>query len=144
MLYAAQTPDHAVGEMLQPWRGRRLEPFHLTRANLPLAIVELEVPPVSGRRLADLCDASYLAGAGVAPDATASRLRTLTQPVARAAWAAGHHGLRWWSSFWGDWHTIVLFTARIAEDLRPGAPVVLTVDHPAAVRAAVLLGMPAA
>ena len=32
VLYVAATPDHAVGELLQPWRGHPLEPSHLTRA----------------------------------------------------------------------------------------------------------------
>lgn len=142
MLYVAETPDHAVGELLHPWRGRHLEPAHLTRAGLPLAIVELAVSSGSARKLADLCDASHLAATETRPDATASRLRGITQPIARAAWDAGHHGLRWWSSFWGDWHTVVLFTARVSGTLRFGEPEALTVDHPAVAEAASLLGMP--
>ena len=141
VLYMAETADHAVAEMLQPWRGRHLEPFHLTRAGLPLALVEAHVPPASARNLSDLCDASHLAAAGIPPDRTASRIRDLTQAIARIAWDAGHHGLRWWSSFWGDWHTIVLFTARLPADLRFGEPEVLTVDHPRVAEAAHLLGM---
>lgn len=141
VLYVAETPDHAVGELLQPWRGRHLETSYLTRAGLALAIVELNVPSGSARKLADLCDASHLAATETAPDATASRVRGITQPLARAAWDAGHHGLRWWSSFWGDWHTLVLFTARLSGGLRFGAPEVLTVDHPAVAEAASQLGM---
>ena len=45
--------------------------------------------------------------------------------------------------FWGDWHTVVLFTARMSGGLRFGAPEVLTVSHPAVAKAADLLGMPA-
>lgn len=141
VLYVAETRAHAVGEMLQAWRGQRLRDAHLTRANLPLALVEVHVPPGSGRRLADLCDPAYLATTGTAPDTTASRSRQRTQPVARAAWDAGHHGLRWWSSFWGEWHTVVLFTARIRGALRFGEPEVLTVGHAAVAEAAELLGM---
>lgn len=142
MLYVADTPDHAVGEVLQPWRGRPLEPSHLTRAGLALAIVEVDVPPATVRSLADLCDAARLAATRTNPDATASRIRSITQPIARAAWDAGHHGLRWWSSFWGDWHTVVLFTARVPGGLHFGPPEVLTVGHPAVAEAASLLGMP--
>ena len=65
----------------------------------------------------------------------------VTQPIARAAWKAGHHGLRWWSSFWGEWHTVVLFTKRLSGTLGFGEPGVLTVDHPAVTEAASLLGM---
>jgi hypothetical protein len=127
--------------MLQPWRGQPLEPYHLTRAGLPLAIVEVEVPSPSASDWADLCDASYLHHAELAPDATASRHRHITQPLALAAWEAGYHGLRWWSSFWGDWHTVVLFTARMHGALRFGVPEVLTIHHPAVTEAAALLGM---
>ena len=78
---------------------------------------------------------------GIRPDTTASRHRQLTQPVARAVWDAGHYGLRWWSSFWGDWHTVVLFESRISGKIRFGEPEVLAVDHPAVETAAGLLGM---
>lgn len=141
VLYTSECPEHAVGEMLHPWRGRTLEPFHLTRADLPLALVEVRVAPESLERLADLCDPSYLASSGTPPDWTASRSRHRSQPVARAAWDAGFHGLRWWSSFWGDWHTVVLFTNRIEAKLEFGTPEVLTVDGTAVGKAAELLGM---
>jgi len=141
VLYLAQTESHAVGEMLQAWRGQRIRKAHLTRAGFPLALVEVHIPPASARRLADLCDPAHLAGSGIPPDVTASRSRELTQPIARAAWDAGHHGLRWWSSFWGDWHTVVLFTRRLGGRLRFGEPEVLTEAHPAVVEAVHLLGM---
>ncbi len=141
VLYAAETPDHAVAEALQPWRGRTLKPFHLLRAGFPLALVEVGVPSASARRLADLCDPTFLSARAVAPDTTASRFRGLTQPMARAAWEAGFHGLRWWSSFWGDWHTVVLFASRVSRGLGFGEPEPLTLDHPAVARAAELLGM---
>ncbi|NJD18758.1 MAG: RES domain-containing protein [Gemmatimonadetes bacterium] len=141
VLYLAETGAHAVGEMLQAWRGQRLRPAHLIRAGFPLALVEVRVPPASVGRLADLCDPDHLAATGTAPDTTASRSRERTQPIARAAWDAGRHGLRWWSSFWGDWHTIVLFTRRVGGKLRLGEPEVLTLEHPAVKEAADLLGM---
>lgn len=66
-----------------------------------------------GARIADLCDAGVLQRLGTAPDRVASRHRTVTQPIARTIWDAEYAGLRWWSRFWGDWHTTVLFTARL-------------------------------
>lgn len=143
VLYTSESPEHAVSEMLHPWRGRTLESFHLTRADLPLALVEVRVSPDSIERLADLCDPSYLASSGTPPDKTASRFRDPSQPIARAVWDAGFHGLRWWSRFWGDWHTVVLFTARAQAKLRFAAPEVLTLDHPAVRKAAEAMGMPA-
>jgi len=141
VLYSAETPDHAVGELLQPWRGRSLQASYLLRAGLPLALVEVKVPASVTGDLADLCDADYLAGTRTGPDTAASRSRHLTHPVARAAWEAGHTGLRWWSSFWGDWHTVVLFTARTKGTLGFGTPEVLTPHHPAVLEAADLLSM---
>ena len=143
VLYTSETAEHAVSEMLQPWRGRTLESAHLTRARLPLALVEVRVAPSSMGRLADLCDPSCLAASDIAPDRTASRFRHLSQPIARAAWDAGFQGLRWWSSFWGDWHTVVLFTARVEGKLGFETPEVLTRDHAAVRKAAELLGMSA-
>lgn len=141
VLYTATTPDHTVGEALHPWRGRRLRPHHLSRAGNPLALVEVNLPTSSTRRLANLCDPEFLAAEGIPPDTTASRHRHITQPLAKVVWDRGHHGLRWWSSFWGDWHTVVLFEARISAKIRFGEPEVLAVDHPAVERAANLLGM---
>lgn len=130
-----------MGESLQAWRGRPLQAGHLVRAGLPLALTEVRVPDAFLARLADLCDPAYLATAEVRPDTTASRRREPTQSVARAAWEAGYHGLRCWSSFWGDWHTVVLFMARAHPSLRFGPPEPLDVDHPAVSTAAALLGM---
>lgn len=141
VLYLAETPDHAVGEFLQAWRGRPLQEEHLVRAGLPLALTEVQVPDAFLAHLADFCDPAQLAAAGIRPDTTASRRREPTQHVARAAWEAGHHGLRWWSSFWGDWHTAVLFTARALTGVRFGPPEPLDVHHPAVSTAAALLGM---
>lgn len=143
VLYVAETPDHAVGEMLQPWRGQALKSAHLFRAGLPLAMVEVEVPDVITQTLADLCDPDYLAVIGTPPDLTASRHRERTHPIARAAWEGGYPGLRWWSSFWGEWHTVVLFKARVARQIRFGTPEVISTDHPAVLKAAALLGMSA-
>jgi len=141
VLYTAPTPDHAVGEMLHPWRGSQLLPRHLSRAERPLALVEVSIPHDSTLKLADLCEAGFLAASRIRPDITASRHRHLTQPIARVVWDAGHHGLRWWSSFWGAWHTVVLFEARMSGGIQFGAPEILTVDHPAVEAAARRFGM---
>ena len=102
---------------------------------------KVRVAPSSMGRLADLCDPSYLVASGTAPDMTASGFRMPSQPVARAAWDAGFDGIRWWSSFWGDLHTVVLFTARVEGKLAFGNPEVLTVEHAVVRKAAELLGM---
>jgi len=141
VLYLAETPEHAIAEALQPWRGQRLEPWHLVRARWPLAAVSVAFAADPPPRLADLCDAATLWALSTPPDVTASRYRARTQPIARAAWDRGDAGLRWWSSFWGDWHTAVLFTARLSGALRFSEPEPLSLGSPGVVRAADLLGM---
>jgi hypothetical protein len=91
--------------------------------------------------LFDLCDPSLLEADNIAPDRIASRHRDTTQLLARRIWDTGAVGLRWWSSFWGDWHTTVLFTARTEGHLDFGDPVPLTPAHSAVQKAADLLGI---
>ncbi|MDZ7781122.1 MAG: RES family NAD+ phosphorylase [Gemmatimonadota bacterium] len=153
VLYLAESPEHAVAELLHPWRGRSVDARHLVRAGRPLAAVEVQVDEDrSGTKVADLCEPDVLVALDVAPDRTASRHRTLTQPIARTVWDAGFAGLRWWSRFWGDWHTTVLFTARLEEGVaergggvaRPlsfGTPEPLTPTSPAVAEAARALGI---
>lgn len=52
----------------------------------------------------------------------------------------GHAGLRWWSAFWGEWHTTVLFRDRIPADaITYGVPLPLGIAMPPVVEAARLL-----
>lgn len=141
VLYLAESPDHAVGEALQPWRGRPLTDALLKHSGLPLSVVRVGVDGGGRQEIADLCDPELLTRLGVAPDRLASRLRWVTQPVAVSLWQRGFGGLRWWSAFWGDWHTVVLFRERVRERLTFGEPEPLTVESPAVVEAARLLGM---
>ena len=139
VLYLAESEEHAISELLQPWRGYRLTPAQLERAGRPLAVSRVSVS--GSARLLDLCDPETLTDLGVGADVTASRVRERTQPIARSVWERGGHGLRWWSSFSGDWHTVVLFTRRLANQMTFSEPVPLTLDRAAVVRAASLLGM---
>lgn len=141
-LYLAESPEHAIAEMIQPWRGRAIGQPHLERAGHRLALVEVHIVAPEAA-IADLCDPSTLGAVPAPPDRVASRRRSVTQPLARAVWDAGHAGLRWWSSFWGDWHTVVLFTARLTPPVRLdfGEPTRLTLEAPALLDAARLLGV---
>ena len=141
ILYLADSPEHAVGEVIQPWRGRRIGVSHLRRAGFPLALVRVTLAPEVESDLVDLCEPQVLRDEGIAPDITASRHRENTQPLARQVWDTGASGLRWWSSFWGDWHTVVLFTARAGDRTEFGDPIPLTPSDPAVVRAADLMGI---
>lgn len=145
VLYLAESPEHAVAELLHPWRGRSIDGRHLTRAGRPLAAVEVRWQAAAAD-VADLCDPATLARLAVPPDRVASRHRAVTQPIARAVWENGAAALRWWSRFWGDWHTTVVFAGRATfggsgSRLRPEGPRALRLDSPAVVEAADLLGI---
>lgn len=139
VLYVAETPEHAVAEVLHPWRTRSIDDRHLTRAGRPLALVRVAASGVE-TTLADLCDPHLLGELGIAPDRLASRHRKVTQPLARRLWDRGFAGLRWWSRFCGDWHTLVLFTAR-ETPVDFGDPQPLDVTSSAVGRAADALGI---
>jgi len=141
VLYVAESPEHAIAEAIQPWRNRPLRTAHLVRAGRPLALVGVEMAPEREADLADLCDPGVLNRLGVSADRVTSRDRRRTQPVAASVWDSGHAGLRWWSSFRGDWHGIVLFTARTETRIRFGRPEVLSAETPALRGAAAALGM---
>lgn len=134
VLYAAESPEHAVAEMIQRFRNQPvpLEMDDLVVAGHPLALVEVEVAAGLGTRIADLCDPALLARHAIAPDTTAARERPTSQRVAEALLAAGYAGLRWWSAFCGEWHTTVLFReSAAAGDLACGPPEPLDLGHTA-------------
>ena len=141
VLYLAESPEHAIGEMLQTVQNQRVSSDVLRRAGLPLSLVSVSLPDGTRAELADLCDPETLAGENLRPDRLASRHRWVTQPLARNVWSRGFAGLRWWSSFWGDWHTVVLFVARVRGQMRFGEPSVLTPDSPHVIDASNLLGI---
>jgi hypothetical protein len=141
VLYLAESPDHAVGEALQPWRGRPLSEALLKQGGLPLSLVRVRLDDVGSHEVADLCDPELLARLGVAPDRLASRLRWVTQPLAASLWQRDFGGLRWWSSFWGEWHTVVLFLERVRDRLTFGEPEPLTIESAPVLEAARLMGM---
>ncbi len=141
VLYLAESPEHAIAEAIQPWRNRPLRRPHLLRAGRPLALVGVRLEPDASSRLLDLCDPRTLHRRRLSPDRIASRDRRTTQPIAASAWDRGHAGLRWWSSSWGDWHGVVLFTKRVRRSLHFGEPEVVSRDNPALREAAGALGM---
>lgn len=113
VLYLAESPAHAVGEVLQAFRGRPLRPAHLRRFGRALAVVEVTLPGAVAASLADLTDPAVLTRHRIRPDTLASHDVRRTQETARALHAADLPGFRWWSSLSGDWHTVILFLDRI-------------------------------
>jgi hypothetical protein len=141
VLYLAETPEHAVAERIRGFRGRTLRGAHLIFEARPLALVSFDLGDPFREEIADLCRPDLLARLDLAPDRIASRNRKVTQAIAARIHTDGWRGLRWWSAFFGEWHTIVLFRDRITAPLENDDPEPLSLDHPAVVEAATVLGI---
>ncbi|HEY8257000.1 MAG TPA: RES family NAD+ phosphorylase [Gemmatimonadales bacterium] len=115
--YLAESPDHALGEMLAPFRGTRFHPSYLRQSGRQLAMTEVTLADSLAGRIPDCTDPEVLTALGLRPDELAHHDRTVTQSIARrlhdrGADSGNPAGLRWWSALTGAWHTIVLFTDR--------------------------------
>ncbi|HUP19675.1 MAG TPA: RES family NAD+ phosphorylase [Gemmatimonadota bacterium] len=141
VLYLAESPDHAAGERIQAFRGQRLEAAELTVEGKSLAVVPFDLPEALRSDLVDLCDPATLARLDLGPDRIAARDRGVTHGIAARLHAEGAPGFRWWSAFFGEWHSIIVFRDRMEDPLEPGEPEALALDHPAVVEAARALGV---
>jgi hypothetical protein len=139
--YFAESPAHAVAEKIQDLRNRTLVDEFLFERGHRLALVSARV---DGRHvIADLCDARELARRGLAPDRLAYRDRAETQEVAARLYATPELvGFRWWSAFFGEWHTVVLFSDRLPQSaLRFDDPEPLKLSSSAVITASDWLGI---
>lgn len=142
VVYLAESPEHAIAEKLQRFRGQRIAADHLTEWGCALALVPVRLADAVWQGVVDLCDPRELVHFDVAPDALASRDLTRTRAIALALHEGGHAGLRWWSSLSGDWHGVVLFLAHFEPGhFAWGAPESLRLDSPALVAAAAAIGV---
>jgi len=103
VLYLAETPAHAVAEVLRRFSGRALTPLLLHHSHHPLALVGAELSAELSSGLVDLTDPATLVRLGVRPDTLAlpASGRTQTQAVSRQIHEAGAPGFRWWSALPG-------------------------------------------
>lgn len=122
ILYLAQSPAHAVAEVLQGFRGKTLKSEHLVHGNPeqprtyhPLSVVKATLPHEIVTRLPDFTEPMALLQFGLRPDQLASHERFVTQAIAREVHAdpASYAGFRWWSALTGEWHVTVLFLDRV-------------------------------
>jgi hypothetical protein len=67
VLYLAESPEHAVAERIQPFRGQPLDAADLRAAGHALALVRVELPQGLATGLADLCDPDVLSRLGIRP-----------------------------------------------------------------------------
>jgi hypothetical protein len=143
VLYVGESPAHAVGEVMQAFRGRTVGDAHLRRHGHPLALVDVRLGAGrAGMAIADLTRPAVLDRLGLRPDVLASHDRRRTRGAARAVHAAGYGGLRWWSALTGEWHGVVLFLDRVGTAaLEYGAPEPVSTSSLALREAARLLGI---
>lgn len=141
--YAARTPDAAIAEVIQAFRGRDLVDADLALvggAHQSLAIVD----DAALGELLDLDDPAQLTDRGWRPSRVASRDRSVTQPMAVRAYTDGALGLSWWSTLDAAWTNVTLFAERTlaAGGLTVVATERLSTRHPAVQSAAAHLGIP--
>jgi hypothetical protein len=142
VLYLAETPEHAVAEKIQRFRGRTLRSPHLRQSGRRLALAPVRLSDPASHEITDLCDPDELARRRIRPDTLASRDYDRTRAVAESLYAERKAGLRWWSAFSGDWHTVVVFCGRLGgSDLAFGEPEPVGLDHVTLRRAAAELGV---
>lgn len=131
VIYLAEDPVHAIAEKLHKWRGRTIRESHLRERGRPLALVEVEVT-IDAESLVDVCLPPVVASRDAPPDEIAAREASTSQEIAARIFGAEDApvGIRWWSSFWGEWHSVVLFRARLPDGaVEYGDPSVLAVDQ---------------
>ncbi|MBA3345048.1 MAG: RES family NAD+ phosphorylase [Gemmatimonadales bacterium] len=145
--YLAESPDHALGEALGPFRGTRFRSAYLRQGGHQFALVEVSLAPSLVARIPDCTDPEVLKALGLQPDELAHHDRSLTQAIARrlhdlGAATGSPSGLRWWSALTGAWHTVVVFTDRARPgEVKFGAPEHLRETDPQVVRALSVLGI---
>ena len=142
VIYLAETEEHAVAEMIQAYRNSRqpLTDDDLTAWGHRYALVSVSLRADIWPRIEDLCDPIALTDLRITADRPAYRDRRRTQQIASMLHDRQRAGLRWWSAFWGEWHTAVLFRDQIPADaITYGSPLHLDVASPPVVEAARLL-----
>jgi hypothetical protein len=149
-LYVAlENPAHALAEVLQSLRGKRLiRPGHLRRKArgrpgiyYPLALVETWLPGDVYDRMPDLGEPENLVRFTVRPDDLSSRDRPVTQRISRRLHDEhGLAGFRWWSAFGGEWHVAILYMDRVDRfRIHYELPAALDISHPVVHAAAAAL-----
>lgn len=119
---ALEEPAHALAEVLQSLRGKRMiRSGHLRRKERgrpgryhPLALAETWLPEALFEALPDLGEPQTLVDLGIRPDHLSSRDRLVTQRISRRLHDEhGLMGFRWWSAFGGQWHVALLYMDRV-------------------------------
>jgi len=141
VLYVAEDPVHAIAERIQDLRNQNLEPEDLSEGGHRYALAEVTVGEAAFGKVADLCEPAEIRALEAPPDRVVAHARRTTQGIARRLHDDGFTGLRWWSVFWGEWHSLVWFRDRLPREPEFGRPAVVDFDHVALREAARRLGI---
>lgn len=153
VLYLAETPAHAVSEVLRGVKQDPTNPDHhrihaadLVGSGHPRALVRARLPESVADRLPDFAEGEVLRRYGVRADhlSASPRSRALSRAAARRIYEHPDQvpGFFWWSAFSGDWHVVLLFLDRVGlDEIEFGEPEILTLDHPAVLEAARALNL---
>jgi hypothetical protein len=153
VLYLAQTPAHALAEVLRGLKHNPADPNRyrisredLTSAGNPRALVPVRLPRELADRVPDFGRGDVLERFGVRADELCSRDRRVTQAAARRIHQHPDQvpGFFWWSAFHGDWHVLLLFLDRAPLALLEfGEPQIVAVDDAEVREAGEVLGLEA-
>lgn len=138
-LYLSDAPAGAVAEAfgtLKLWNARMF-----TRPDLPGSVRAIAaVEAADDLAIFDLDDADALKALGLRPSQVVTREREVTQRWALAIYEQGTWGgVRWWSHYDPRWYSYAAWDFA-ALTVRPGAVRALTMDDPAVLEAAEILG----
>jgi hypothetical protein len=139
VLYTSRSPESAVAEALQAFRGGELAARHLVRTGRPLTIAAIDDAGLDD--LPDLDDPAQLVRRGLRPSTVATFDRPTTQAIASAIFDEGSPGFAWWSTIEASWINVTLFAERATPSLGISeAPEALTLGHPVVRAVAARLG----
>jgi hypothetical protein len=129
VLYASRSPVSVVAEVVRALRLHRIARRDLVFEDRPLALASLDDP-------------TELASRRLRPSTVATRKREVTQAQAVALYEQGHSAFAWWSTIEASWINVTLFADRAVPHLSmAGEPEPLTLDHPALMEAAEVVGV---
>lgn len=140
-LYVSRSPESAVAERIQGFRGQQIGDRDLRRSDgTRFSIAALDDSNLP--EIVDLDDPSELATRVLRPSEVATRRRSRTQPIALGIFEEGLSGFGWWSTLEASWANVTLFAERARPALAVAAdPEPLTTTHPVVRAAAERLGV---
>lgn len=140
-LYAARVEVSAVAEWLVAFRGQSLAADDFVRTDgRSWALVGLDDSGLPD--IVDLDDPSELAARELRPSRIATRMRAITQDVARGLFNEGIPGFGWWSALEASWPNVTLFAERALDALRVAdGPREIGIDDPTVRAAAAAIGV---